>query len=138
MAVGLMPVVQKPVSLQPVIRLPKVNLKRLRVDMSFGRCPMTASRLPSPVIRLTADPYLADVSSSSNSSSEENEAVEVKRRKLDPDYQPSTASESPLTTPVSSQNVSEEEPDESNSEDTESWQPSETTSPEIISSSEED
>jgi hypothetical protein len=115
-----MPVAKKPASLQPGIRLPEVRLKRFRSDL------------------IADSSYLADISSSSNSSSEEDEAVEVKRRKLDPDYQPSTASESPLTTAVSSQNVSEEEElTESNSEDTESWQPSGTTSSEIISSSEE-
>jgi hypothetical protein len=119
-------------------------------DLKFGRC-VTPTSLPaslptsrplSPVVRLlriTTDavfPENFDISSSS-----EDEAVEAKRKKLDPDYQPSTASGSPLTTADQSQNVSEqeeEEPIETDTEDDESWQPSETTSPEIISSPEDD
>jgi hypothetical protein len=110
-----MPVIQKSASQQPVISLPIVNLKRLRVEISSGRCQIPASQLSSP------------------SSSEEDEAVEAKRRRLDPDYQPSSASDSSTTTAGNSQ-----EEDETDTEtEEESWCPSRSTSPEIISSSED-
>jgi hypothetical protein len=146
------------VSPSPVISLPvsPVRLDRspspcwLMADLKFGRCvtptslpaSLPTSRLLSPVVRLlristdAVFPENFDISSSS-----EDEAVEAKRKKLDPDYQPSTASGSPLTTADQSQNVSEqeeEEPNETDTEDDESWQPSGTTSPEIISSPEDD
>jgi hypothetical protein len=80
----------------------------------------------------------------SDTSSSEDEAVEAKRQKLDPDYMPSTASESPLTTAANSQEASENEelseiePAESDTDDTESWHPSASTSPEVYSSPEDD
>jgi hypothetical protein len=92
------------------------------------------------VSRLIADAaYLADISSSSNSSSEEDDEVEAKRQRLDPDYQPSTASESPLTSGSNSQQASENEADEPNTEtDDESWRPSDNTSLEVMSSPDDD
>jgi hypothetical protein len=89
-------------------------------DLRFGRCQTPnsppASQALSPVIRLTrvAD-YPADISGNSGnstSSSEEDEVVEIKRQKLDPDYQPSTEST------------------ETETEDSKSWRPSRSTSPE--------
>jgi hypothetical protein len=81
-------------------------------------------------------------SSSSSSSSSEDERVKAKRLKLDPDYTPSTASESPLTTAANSQEASEEEEEENKEseteEDDESWHPSASTSPEIVSTPEDD
>jgi hypothetical protein len=65
--------------------------------------------------------------------------VEVKRRKIDPDYVPSTTSEDTLTA-CNSQECSEEEKEMSEQTETEdeSWHPSRSTSPEIISSPEDD
>jgi hypothetical protein len=137
----------------PVINLPdsSAGLERSispcsqMVDLRFGRCQTPnsppANQALSPVIRLTRIANIRGSSGNSPNSSEEDEAVEAKRQKFDPDYQPSTASTSPLTTAFNSQDVSEqeEEPDETDTEtDDESWQPSETTSPEIISSPEDD
>jgi hypothetical protein len=78
--------------------------------------------------------------SSSSSSSSGDEAVEAKRLKLDPDYVPSTASTSPLTTANNSQETSEKEgsTEIETEEDEESWHPSDSTSPEIVSSPEDD
>jgi hypothetical protein len=79
-----------------------------------------------------------DITSSSSDS--EDEAVEAKRLKLDPDYEPSTASEDSLTAP-NSQDVSEEEEEEMLEEtetEEESWHPSDNTSPELYSSPEDD
>jgi hypothetical protein len=76
----------------------------------------------------------SDSGSSSSSSDETNEA---KRARLDPDYVP-TASTSPLTTAGHSQEISEAEPDDTDTEESGSWHPSETTSPEIYSSPEDD
>jgi hypothetical protein len=113
----------------------------LMADLRFGRCltpaslptSLPASRPLSPVNQLTAD------ISSDDSSSEDDEAVEAKRQKLDPDYQPSTASESPPTTTANSQEVSEKEEDETDTEtEEESWCPSRSTSPEVISSPDDD
>ncbi len=123
---------------------------------------LPTSRPPSPVIGLTEDmnhqsvlnavgltatvnrqPVLDDVDGdSSSSSSSEDEQVEAKRLKLDPDYTPSTASESPLTTAANSQEASEEEEEENKEseteEDDESWHPSASTSPEIVTTPEDD
>jgi hypothetical protein len=90
---------------------------------------------------LNLQPVSPGSSSNSNSSdsTSEDERVEAKRQKMDPDYEPSTVSESSLTDTLS-QNVSEAEEEtleESESED-ESWHPSGSTSPEIISSPEDD
>jgi hypothetical protein len=76
----------------------------------------------------------------SSSSSDTDEISEAKRVRLDPDYVPSTASTSPLTTAGPSQEASEQEnePTESDTEDTDSWNPSTTTSPEVYSSPEDD
>jgi hypothetical protein len=65
--------------------------------------------------------------------------VEAKRLKIDPDYIPSTTSEGTLTVP-NSQEGSEEEAMMSESTETEeeSWHPSGSTSPEVISSPEDD
>jgi hypothetical protein len=120
-------------------------------DMRFGRCltpvslpaSLPASWPPSPVIRLTADvgyqPIADDIDNSSSSS---DNAIEAKRARLDPDYCPSTTSTSPLTTAGHSQAASEQEdevePDESDTEESESWNPSGTTSPEFYSSPEDD
>jgi hypothetical protein len=76
--------------------------------------------------------------SDSKSSSSSDEATKAKRARLDPDYIPSTASTSPLTTAGNSQEISEAEPDETDTEESGSWHPSETTSPEIYSSPEDD
>jgi hypothetical protein len=76
--------------------------------------------------------------SDSESSSSSDEATKAKRARLDPDYIPSTASTSPLTTAGNSQEISEAEPDETDTEESGSWHPSETTSPEIYSSPEDD
>jgi hypothetical protein len=119
-------------------------------DLTFGRCitptslsaSLPASRLPSPVIGLTTGFIYPDIDSSNSSisSSSSDEAVEAKRAKLDPDYQPSTASESPLTSALHSQEGSEneKETDETDTETEESWCPSRSTSPEIISSPDDD
>jgi hypothetical protein len=74
----------------------------------------------------------------SRSSSSSDETNEAKRVRLDPDYVPSTASTSPLTTAGHSQEVSEAESDDIDTEESGSWHPSETTSPEIYSSPEDD
>ncbi len=83
-----------------------------------------------------------DDSSSSSSSSSSDEMVEAKRKKLDPDYCPSTASTSPLTTAGNSQEVSEVEEevelDETDTEESGSWHPSKSTSPEQYSPPEDD
>lgn len=111
----------------------------LMADLKFGRCLTPTS---SPISLVNVDSLVDDLISSSSSSSSEDEAVEVKRQKLDPDYQPSTASTSPLTTADHSQNVSEEEekePDETDTEtENESWKPSRSTSPELYSSPDDD
>ena len=75
----------------------------------------------------------------SSSSSDTDEVSEAKRVRLDPDYVPSTASTSPLSTAGPSQEASEDEaePAESDSEDS-SWNPSTSTSPEVYSSPEDD
>jgi hypothetical protein len=76
--------------------------------------------------------------SNSSDSTSEDERVEAKRQKMDPDYEPSTVSESSLTATLS-QNVSEaEEETLEETESDESWHPSGSTSPEIISSPEDD
>jgi hypothetical protein len=79
---------------------------------------------------------------SPSSSSSEDEAVEAKRQKLDPDYVPSTASEG-TQTGENSRVTSEKEEEEETEEETEteedgSWYPSDSTSPEQISSPEDD
>jgi hypothetical protein len=76
-----------------------------------------------------------------SSSSSEDEEVEAKRLKIDPDYVPSTASEGTVTaynSPVLSEKEEEEEPEETETEEEGSWHPSESTSPEMISSPEDD
>jgi hypothetical protein len=75
----------------------------------------------------------------SSSSSDTDEISEAKRVRLDPDYVPSTASTSPLSTAGPSQEASEDEaePAESDTEDS-SWNPSTSTSPEVYSSPEDD
>jgi hypothetical protein len=89
-------------------------------------------------------PVLEDVDGDSRSSSSSDETNEAKRARLDPDYVPSTASTSPLTTAGPSQEASEDEAEpeaeltESDTDDTESWNPSGTTSPEVYSSPEDD
>jgi hypothetical protein len=122
-------------------------------DMRFGRCltpvslpaslpvSLPASRPPSPAdtnipsvlaaVGLTAivQPVVDDDnesdSGSSSSSSSCDEISKAKRVRLDPDYVPSTASTSPLTTAGPSQEASEQEdeaePADSDTEDTESW-----------------
>jgi hypothetical protein len=89
-----------------------------------------------------SQPVVDDDDSDSGSSSSCDETTEAKRARLDPDYIPSTASTSPLTTAGPSQEASEQEdeaePAESDTEDTESWNPSGTTSPEVYSSPEDD
>jgi hypothetical protein len=80
------------------------------------------------------------VSDSICSSSSEDEVVEAKRQKIDPDYVPSTASEGTLTaynSPVMSEREEEEEIEETETEE-DSWCPSRSTSPEVISSPEDD
>jgi hypothetical protein len=68
-----------------------------------------------------------------SSSSSCDESKEAKRARLDPDYQLSSASDSSTTTAGNSQ-----EEDETDTEtEEESWCPSRSTSPEIISSSED-
>jgi hypothetical protein len=85
------------------------------------------------------DDNKSDIGSTSSSSSCD-ETSEAKRARLDPDYVPSTASTSPLTTASPSQECSEDEaePADSDTEDSESWNPSTTTSPEVYSSPEDD
>jgi hypothetical protein len=137
---------------QPEINLPPTSLEDISrapsptwmmADLKFGRC-MTPSSLPaSPQIDLPLEMANATGNinrSSSSSSSSDDEAVEAKRLKMDPDYIPSTASDSPQTA-VNSQEVSEEEKqltEQSETEEEDSWNPSTSTSPENISSSEND
>jgi hypothetical protein len=64
--------------------------------------------------------------------------VEAKRLKLDPDYVPSDTSEGTMTA-TNSQEVSELEEEEGETEtEDESWEPSDGTEPEIISSPDDD
>jgi hypothetical protein len=91
-----------------------------------------------------SQPVVDKNDSDSGSSSSSDEINKAKRARLDPDYVPSTASTSPLTTAGPSQEASEDEaeldaePTESDTDDTESWNPSGTTSPEVYSTPEDD
>jgi hypothetical protein len=104
---------------------------------------LPVSRSPSPDIKLPAGFIYPAISESSSNSSSSDDGLEAKRLKIDPDYIPSTASESPLTA-ANSQEVSEEENEKQLTEqaetetEEESWAPSRSTSPEIISSPEDD
>jgi hypothetical protein len=84
-------------------------------------------------------PCFSSSSSSSNSSSED-EISKAKRLKIDPDYVPSVTSEGTLTATNSQEGseVEDIEKDETETEEDESWHPSESTSPEVISSPEDD
>jgi hypothetical protein len=123
------------------------------VDVQFGRCnspispptsvlPGLAENTIFSAVGLVAKTSLRtpspDITSSSTS---EDEAVEAKRQKLDPDYEPSTASEGTLTA-TQSQEVSLEEDNEEEEDETEtdeeSWKPSRSTSPEQYSSPSDD
>jgi cell division septation protein DedD len=92
-----------------------------------------------PVVDEDDDNESNGARSSSSSSSDTDEISEAKRVRLDPDYVPSTASTSPLSTAGPSQEASEDEaePAESDTEDS-SWNPSTSTSPEVYSSPEDD
>jgi hypothetical protein len=124
-------------------------------DVQFGRCISPISPPNSALIGLEENPIFLAVGlvatpslrtpspNITSSSTSEDEAVEAKRQKLDPDYAPSTASEGTLTA-TQSQEVSEceEEKEEEEEDDTEteeeSWKPSRSTSPEQYSSPSDD
>jgi hypothetical protein len=76
-------------------------------------------------------------SSNSSSSSSNDEQVEAKRLKLDPDYVPSGTSEGTMTG-TDSQEVSELEEEEKTETEEDSWEPSDNTESEIISSPDDD
>jgi hypothetical protein len=107
-------------------------------DLQFGRC-VTPISLPTslPTSLLTSR-----ASSPAVSSSSEDEELEAKRLKIDPDYVPSTASEGTVTaynSPVVLEREEEEpEKTETETEEEESWHPSTSTSPEQYSSPEDD
>jgi hypothetical protein len=134
----------------------------LMADLQFGRCVTPTSPPTSPLPNLveninshtlTSPPTSPFPNSAENttsqwtspvvsdsSSSDEDEEPEAKRQKVDPDYVPSTTSEG-TPTDSSSPPVSEREEQEiveTETEDEESWHPSRSTSPEIISSPEDD
>jgi hypothetical protein len=122
---------------------PSVQLNP-EVDLQFGRC-LTPDSLPASLFIGLAEKDVSQPTSpavSSSGSTSEDEAVEAKRLRIDPDYIPSTASEGTLTA-TNSQVTSEEEKEEEEKEETEteeeeSWHPSGCTSPESISTPEED
>jgi hypothetical protein len=110
-------------------------------DVLFGRCvtpgsPPTNSLLIEP----TAMVSLPTPTSPASSSSSEDEIAEAKRLKSDPDYIPLTSSEGTQSATIS-QEVSEAEEEIEDQFDTEteeeSWQPSESTEPEEVSSSDD-
>jgi hypothetical protein len=116
------------------------------VDVQFGRCvdlpSSPLSLLDQEDGSLPTDPTIQFSGSDSSTSDSEDEAVKAKRQKLDPDYIPSTASES-TQTGTYSQDVSEDDREEKEEEYTEtdedeSWHPSDSTEPEIISSEDDD
>jgi hypothetical protein len=121
-----------------VIESPTASPTGLMADLQFGRC-VTPISLPTslPTSLLTSR-----ASSPAVSSSSEDEELEAKRLKIDPDYVPSTASEGTVTaynSPVVSEREEEEpEKTETETEEEESWHPSNSTSPEQYSSPEDD
>jgi hypothetical protein len=118
----------------------ELNSGRRSNRPNFIRPEISSSSSSSINSRSCINPSSSSSSSSSSSTSSEDEAVEAKRLKLDPDYVPSTASTSPLTTANNSQETSEKEgsTEVETEEDEESWHPSDSTSPEIVSSPEDD
>ncbi len=106
-----------------------------------------SARKAANLLRQTPEsPFESDSTEDiSSSSSSDDETTEAKKLKLDPDYVPSTASEGTLSA-ANSQEPSEEEEEKEEkplSEETEteeegSWHPSRSTSPEVISSPEDD
>jgi hypothetical protein len=82
-------------------------------------------------------PASPPTSSSNSSSSSDDEQAEAKRLKLDPDYVPSGTSEGTMTA-TNSQEVSELEEEGETETKEDSWEPSDGTEPEIISSPDDD
>jgi hypothetical protein len=122
-------------------------------DIHFGKCVTPTSFPSSPLLGLTGNveqvetepvarftPLVPCFSSSSSSSSSEDETSKAKRLKIDPDYVPSVTSEGTLTATNSQEGseVEDIEKDETETEEEESWHPSGSTSPEVISSPEDD
>lgn len=110
-------------------------------DVLFGRCVTPVSPpINSLLIEPTAMVSLPTPTSPASSSSSEDEIAEAKRLKSDPDYIPLTSSEGTQSATISQEVSKAEEEIEDQFEtetEEESWQPSESTEPEEVSSSDD-